>query len=241
MLVFIELGWRFGRRAQRPTPESGTAAIEGAVFGLFGLLIAFTFSGATSRFEARRQLILTEANAIGTAWLRIDLLPVEAQPPLREHLREYLDARIEAFRALPDAEAAARASSTATALQALIWSKAVEATKAQGLAVGTTGLVIDSLNTMFDITTTRAMAMRQHPPVIIYVMLFGLALVSALFAGFGIAAGGSRRKLHAAIYALVIACTVYVDFDIEYPRQGLVRIDAFDEVLLELRSSMQPK
>src|SRR6185436_12330422 len=76
---------RMATRARNPGAETkGSGAAEAAVFGLVGLLIAFTFSGAASRFEARRHLITAEANAIGTAWLRLDLLPADAQPEIRE-------------------------------------------------------------------------------------------------------------------------------------------------------------
>ena len=92
-------------------------SVEGAVYGLLGLLIAFSFSGAASRFEARRDLIVQEANAIGTAYLRLDLLPDEARDGLREKFRRYLDTRLSAYRKMPDIEAAmaelARASAHA--------------------------------------------------------------------------------------------------------------------------------
>src|SRR5262245_22835515 len=86
MLVCLELGRRLGVRRLERDPQgalAGLGAVEGAVFGLYGLLIAFTFSGAPARFDARRQLIAEEANAIGTAYLRIDLLAAESQPALR--------------------------------------------------------------------------------------------------------------------------------------------------------------
>jgi MFS family permease len=82
MVLFLELGRRIGRRMHADTPErapTGVGAVEGAVFALFGLLIAFTFSGAASRFDDRRHLIIDEANDIGTAWSYLDLLPVNEQ------------------------------------------------------------------------------------------------------------------------------------------------------------------
>src|SRR5439155_1450024 len=96
MLVALELGRRIGTRRLAALPpgtswEIGT--LDGAVFGLLGLLIAFTFSGAVSRFEARRHLVVEETNAIGTAYLRLDLLPVAAQPAMRAAFRRYLDPR----------------------------------------------------------------------------------------------------------------------------------------------------
>src|SRR5258708_119022 len=83
MLVLLEIGRRLGERALGGGPaaaKSGSGAVEGAVFGLMALLIAFTFSGAATRFDTRRALVVEEANDIGTAWLRLDLLSATAQP-----------------------------------------------------------------------------------------------------------------------------------------------------------------
>jgi hypothetical protein len=109
ILILLEAGRRIGaRRIARDSEgaRAGTGAVEGAVFGLMGLLIAFTFSGAATRFDTRRQLVTEEANNIGTAWLRLDLLPKGAQPALREAFRRYVDSRLEVYRKLPDLEAA---------------------------------------------------------------------------------------------------------------------------------------
>src|SRR5215468_3455539 len=109
MLLFLEIGRRASLR--RLKEDSGAAgegvgAVDGAVFALLGLLIAFTFSGASSRFDTRRELIVEETNDIGTAYLRLDLLPSGLQPALREDFRRYVDLRIEVYRRLPDIVAA---------------------------------------------------------------------------------------------------------------------------------------
>ena len=90
LLGVLELGRRLGayHYARNPDGKFNAASVEGAVFGLMGLLIAFSFSGAAARFDTRRQQIVQEANCIGTAWLRLDLLSPAAQPPLRENLRQ---------------------------------------------------------------------------------------------------------------------------------------------------------
>src|SRR6186997_1772868 len=94
MLGFAEVGRRIARSRASRDPDGawqGTGIVDGAMFGLFGLVIAFTFSGAASRLDARRNLIVEEVNAIGTAYLRLDVLPAETQPGLRESFRRYLD------------------------------------------------------------------------------------------------------------------------------------------------------
>jgi len=99
-------------------------------------------------------------------------------------------------------------------------------------------LLLPALNAMIDITTTRTMAAQMHPPTIIFVMLFGLALASALLAGYGMASATSRSWLHVLGFAAALAVAVYVIFDLEYPRFGMIRVDAFDQALVDLRESM---
>ena len=113
VLASLEIGRRIGLARLARDPEgarAGTGAVDGAIYGLLGLLVAFTFSGAASRFEERRKLIGEEANAIGTAYLRLDLLPAEAQGPLKEKFRQYLDSRLAAYRKLPDVARRGRSS-----------------------------------------------------------------------------------------------------------------------------------
>ena len=92
MVALEQLGWRLGERQRQRLPEGrkiATSVAEGAVFGLLGLVLAFTFSGAGARYEERWHLVVDESNAIGTAWLRIDILPAAAQPHIRNLFRQY--------------------------------------------------------------------------------------------------------------------------------------------------------
>ncbi len=86
----------------------GIGPIEASVFGLLGLLLAFSFAGGTSRLDTRRQLIVEEANAIGTAYLRLDLVAVANQPEMRRLFREYLDSRLRVYETLRDVAATER-------------------------------------------------------------------------------------------------------------------------------------
>ena len=90
ILVCLEIGFRIGLASSKRNHElayEGTGTIDAAVFALLGLLLGFSFAGAMSRFDSRRQLIVNEANAIGTAYLRIDLLPAAEQPEIRTLFR----------------------------------------------------------------------------------------------------------------------------------------------------------
>ncbi|MBS1222559.1 MAG: hypothetical protein H6R23_2179 [Proteobacteria bacterium] len=244
MLLFLDIGRRIGGRRRAQDPEgagAGTGAVDGAVFALLGLLVAFTFSGAAARFDTRRALIVEEANAIGTAYLRLDVVPASAQPALRDLFRRYVDSRLETyrkFRKLSDLDAAKAELAQSAKLQADIWNQAVAAGRLEGAPPAAAMLLLPALNQMIDITTTRTMAGQIHPPMVIFLMLFGLALASALLAGYGMAGGKSRDWLHMLAFAAVLALAIYVIIDIEYPRLGLIRVDAFDQVLVEVRASM---
>src|ERR1700719_363553 len=108
MLVCLELGYRLGRYAIEKTASSheGTGTIEAAVFALLGLLLGFTFANGISHLDRRRELIVQEANSIGTAYLRLDLLPANRQLEMRHLFRQYLDIRLQVYEKLPDPQAA---------------------------------------------------------------------------------------------------------------------------------------
>ncbi len=241
MLLCLEVGHRVGQRRRARDPEgaeTGIGAVNGAVFGLLGLLVAFTFSGAASRFDERRKLIIEEANNIGTAWLRVDLLPPETQPAIRDLFRRYLDSRLETYRLAGNLKAAEAEYAASVNLQTEIWRRCVVAceTKQDN---ATKALVLTALNAMIDITTTRLEATRIHPPTVVFALLFGLAIGCSLLAGYGMAGGQRRSWTHIIGFAGVLALTVYVIMELEYPRLGLIRVDDTDRLLMDLRQSIE--
>jgi hypothetical protein len=242
ILAALALGRWVGRRAIAQAPSvlpPNIGSLESAVFALLGLLIAFTFSGALTRFDVRRAQAVDEVNAIGTAYLRIDLLPASAQPRLRETFRNYVDARIATYRKLPDLEAAKLELARSQQLQTDIWHQAVQAMRQPGEHAGATLLVLPALNQMFDITSVRIAATQIHPPNIIYEMLVGLALAAALLAGYQSAGEKRYDWVHQIGFAAIVSLTVYVILDIEHPRLGLVRIDAIDQLMVNARAGMK--
>jgi hypothetical protein len=241
MLGFMEAGRVTGaRRIARDAEGShaGVGVVEGSVFGLLGLLIAFTFSEAANRLSDRKLLIVEEVNAIGTAWKRIDLLPADAQPEIRDGFRRYLDARIEAYRKVPDENAVAEEYAKADHAGQEIWARTAAATRPETVTPAS-ALMPSALNTMFDIAEARRLATRMHPPLIIYVMLAVFALAGALLVGYGMAEAHGRNWIHMIVFSLTIAVAAYVILDLEYPRYGLIRIDDFDRGLVELRATMK--
>jgi hypothetical protein len=241
ILVFLEIGRWLGRVAiarYGRSNQPSVGSLETAVFALMGLLIAFTFSGALGRFDERRAQVVVEANAIGTAWLRVDLLPASAQPKMRQSFRDYLDSRIATYRKLPDVAAARQELARSQKLQSEIWSQAISALRLPDRSPGAELLVVPALNEMFDITTTRVVATQIHPPNVIYAMLIFLALAAAMLAGYQSAGEKVHDWIHQIGFAAIVAFTIYVILDLEYPRLGWIRIDAIDDLLVQVRAGM---
>ena len=242
LLVAAEIGRRVGSARIARDPEGlpkGVGAVEGAVFALLGLLLAFSFSGAASRFEDRRHLVTAETNAIGTAYLRVDLLPADARPAMKELFRRYVDSRLATYRNPQDMAATRTSLAEDATLQGMIWATAVEESSRPGTPTPVAMLLLPALNEMIDITTTRLMATRNHPPASIFLMLVGISLVSALLIGHGASVNKDHSWLHTFVFAAVLSLTTYVIIDLEFPRLGLIRVDAADVALVELRESMK--
>jgi len=237
MLAALWLGKRIARiRAkQGAEPQASSGAIGGATFALLGLLIAFTFSGAASRFDARRDLVVQETNAIGTAYLRLDVLAPEARAQLQEKFRRYVDLRAGAFQANTLAQYREN-EARAWAMQAEIWSDSVKGAKDVGPPAAQ--LLLPSLNDAIDITTTRAAALELHPPVAIYLILVMLALFCALLAGLDMTPG-QREWLPKVVFSATITLTICLTLDLEHPRMGLIRVTDSDHFLSDLRASMK--
>jgi len=240
MLVAYEIGRRLGRRRLAREPDAGSegvSAVEGGTFGLMGLLIAFTFSGAQGRYDARKRFVVDEANAIGTAWLRLDLLPAAVQPALRESFVRYTDARLVVYSSSFDIERSLKHIDAASVAGQAIWSQAVAGSRDCGPEVAF--LLMPALNEMLDLANLRNSAAQYfHPPGIIFVMLGVTALACALVAGHGTASSRSRNWVHTLTFVATLALTVYVIVDLEFPRAGFIRVDAVDQVLRDTRAAM---
>jgi len=224
MLLLIEFGRRV-RSRQNCTFESN--AIEGAVFALFGLLLAFTFSGAVARYDAHRQLVVQESNAIRVAYLRLDLLPAQSQPKLRQLFREYTSSRLHLYDTVVK-----EASPESQRLQREIWSNAV--------AVSTpdiSRLLLPAINNMADAMAVRQNAFNMHPPAIVFLLLFIFSFGCAFLAGYSMTVG-ARNWIYILALAAAVTLTIYATLEIEFPQQGLLRLSHTDNTLINLRNSM---
>ncbi|HEX5108786.1 MAG TPA: hypothetical protein VFV95_10080 [Vicinamibacterales bacterium] len=237
MAVCLGGGYRLGLRRVAAGRYRSLGTVEGAILALLGLLLGFAFAGATSRFESRRDQIVQEANAIGTAYLRLDLVPQSDQPDLRRLFRTYLETRLRIYGSSSDPASAEPLFAEVGDLQQKIWTRAVQALSHDDANAEARLLVLPALNEMIDITTTRKVAATTRIPSLILGLLVSVALLSALLAGFGMAETG-RSWLHVLLYAVAVTLTIYTVLDLDNPRAGLIRLDGADKALTELLQSI---
>ena len=247
-LVLLNYGRQLGlryRQQQGAESMAGLPSVEGAVFALIGLLIAFTVSGALHRFDERRQLVIQEATAVSTAYDRLDLFEGEVARNLQKKLKEYVGARIELYRMPHDfalwegAEVWSREHQNKIhVFKTEVWN-ATTAVCPQTNFHPACPLVVSAIGSVFDVARLRVGAAEKHPPQIVYVMLFGLGLGGSLLAGFGMAAAKARSWIHMVTFAATLSATLYVITDMEFPRLGLIRIEGFDRFLVDAYEQMR--
>lgn len=240
MLTLLEIGRRIGTRHLTPDiaeTRKGLAAVDGVIFSLLGLLVAFTFYGAAERFDARRKMVIEEADAIGGAWSRLDMLDKDDRVGLQALFRQYLDARLGTYRKPSEAAAAEISRRRSLRLQDEIWQRSLAAC-AKPSPLPAANLLVPSLNEMFRIAHARVAAARIHPPNIIFGTLIALTLVSAVMVGHGMAGRKTRSWTHIVGYVITMVVVIYLIFQLEYPRLGFIRMESMDQVLVDLRERM---
>ncbi len=242
MVLFLgasELGLHLGRRLSRDSDHDRDlqemSTIQAAVLGLLALLRGFTFSMAASRFEARKELVRDEANAIGTTYLRAQLLPEPYKSNAARLLRQYVDTRLELQQAGHIPESLAGINVRTAHLQDQLWSEAVAAADKDPRSVPT-GLFIQSLNDTIDMHAKQVAQLRNRIPFPIFLLLCLVAIAAMAMTGYGCGVDRDRNFPLTLTMSLVIASVIVLIVDLHRPTQGLITIDQRN--LIELRESM---
>ena len=227
--------WRLERSGEDATVGAG--AVEGAAFALLGLLLAFTFSGADARLQHRRDLIIEQVNALGTAWMRLDLLPAADHPAIRSLFKRYVDDLQKAAANSGDPGAVAVIAADLQVLQNQIWRECVASVNRDGRPQ-VASLLLPPLNDSFDLSTSRIAASRIHVQPAVIAFLLGLSVVAGFLAGHAQASAKRPSLVYMLIFAALISATIYFIMDFEYPRRGLVTLKSADAFMNELRTSL---
>jgi hypothetical protein len=235
VLLCVEGGYRLGRHRltrSEHEKEAPVGAMVAAMLGLLAFILAFTFSLAAQRFDTRRQVLLDEANAIGTTYLRAAMLP-EHRDEIRSLLREYVDVRLDAVQSGRVAEGIRRSE----ALQNELWNRAV------GLAVENpnsivVGLFVQSLNELIDLHAKRVTAgIRNRIPGPIWLALFAVAALSLGAMGYHAGLVRTSRSLAIVAVGLTFAVVIGLIADLDRPSEGVLSVS--QQALIDVRESMK--
>lgn len=224
-------GWRHAHVVEEK--ESSLGPVVASILGLLAFLLAFTFSLAATRFDARRQAVLDEANAIGTTYLRTRLLPEPQRTKTANLLRKYVDVRIRGIEEHNVEEAIIQSEQ----LHELIWSEAVKATENKNSEPVMTGLFVQSLNQSIDLHATRIHAgIRSRIPMSIWAALLALALLSMASVGYQAGLAATRRS--PAMFGLVLAFAgvLYLIADLDRSLEGFLTVS--QQALVDLQRNM---
>ncbi len=227
MLLAIEIGLRVGFSAKNSATEasrSHVSAIQSSILGILALLLAFTFSLSLQRFDSRSEAVVNEANAIGTAYLRAQLLPASLRDDAQVALREYLELRVQAsaVSGIERAEREELLTKTARS-QTTLWGFARRAAEANPNPV-TSGLFIQSLNEVFDAFGRRVAALDRHVPEMVLLLLYGTFVMAGAIVGFASGAGGHRPSMASYIMIVLMVVLVFIILDLDRPRRGVIEV-----------------
>lgn len=233
MLAF-EGGLRFGRwrtRKPHPEPQAPAKMLVGGVLSMLAFILGFAFGMASSHFDERSKAVFDEAVAIGTAYHRADLLPDPDRADMRRLLQEYVDLRLDVGQSGRSNELARLRQ-----MQERIWSRAVAAVKKDGNSSSASSL-LQSLTDVIDLHGERVLAgIRSRIPATVWIILYGLMILSLASAGYLGGLVGARTSLAAVAYAVVFAAVIAMIVTGDIPRSEQFR--SSHQALIHLRDKM---
>ena len=226
ILTATEIGFRLGRKLETGTPESiksQISTVEAAILGILALLLGFTVSMAVSRFETRKQLVLEEADAIGTSSLRAQLLPAPAGPEIQSLLRQYVDVRVQYGTTGNNLARLEDLNRQTARLQTEFWTRAAAYAQQDPNPVKV-GLLLQSLNEAIDLAEARWMAFQNHVPESVIYVNAAVGLLSAMLVGYSFGVNGRRNIFSMFMLAVSITLVLAVIIDLDRPRSGYIRV-----------------
>ena len=240
MFAAVELGHILGRRVDPAVWDKSNGAystLTGAVLGLLGLLLAFSFNMADTRYNARKAVLLKEANAIGTAYLRTSFLEAPVEARMKDVIRQYVDALVGHQTVGMTQSQEAKLLARALSLQDQMWTLAASAEayrEPKGISLS---LLSSAINDVIDVRSERKAARENRVPDEVLWLLFVIAMLSGTLGGFAFGATRHRNLTVTISFIVLVTMVVFTILDLDRPRRGVIQVD--QSPMLELQASLR--
>ena len=242
MILILLWGQKIGtvaREKHGAREDKADETMVSAIFGLLALIVAFTFSGASDRYDHRRELVAKEASTIGTAYASVDLLAEKDQPQLRAHFKKLVDERIVLYKNVTESNAYEARHDEFDRTRNRLWSDAVKSVKDTPFPEKlVSSQILPEISDMNDALDNQRLAMKMHPPRVLSISLFVLILIGAFVTGYNLGLTNKRDWLLISMFVTLMAGTFYITLNLEYPLIGFIGLEDFEMELLRLRRSM---
>ena len=223
----LELGRSWGRKQlarKQSVGKEWIGIVDGPILAVYGLLLAFAFSGAMHRHDERKKIIVEEANMLARGYFQVDLLPSTEQPQLRALMQEYLRTRLNCYRLRSDLAAYQQETLHSYQIQDQLWKSVIKATNSNVDRRAALTL-LSTLSELRSLTTSRKILTSFHPPMIRMLFLLTLSLVASFLLGYQISMLKKKSWPHIFLFLGFVAFTNYLIIDLEYPKVGWIQID----------------
>lgn len=223
----LELGRSWGRKQlarKQSVGKEWIGIVDGPILAVYGLLLAFAFSGAMHRHDERKKIIVEEANALARGYFQVDLMPSAEQPQLRALMKDYLRTRLNCYRLRSDQAAYQLETLHSYQIQDQLWKSVIKATNSN-VDRRAALMILSTLSELRSLTTSRKVLASFHPPTIIMLFLLTLSLVASFLLGYQISMLKKKSWPHIFLFLGFVAFTNYLIIDLEYPKVGWIQID----------------
>jgi hypothetical protein len=236
-LLSLFIGYWTGRKVRKEgEQDTQVYTILAAILGLLGLLLAFTFSMAAARYDLRRNLVVQESNAIGTAYLRTQMLPEPHRARISELLRGYVDVRLEFYDAGVDQSKLQLAIDKTEQIQAQLWKEAVDVSTSDPRSIPA-GLFVASLNEVIDLHAARLAAMKNRVPEAVVDLIFIASILTFGLLGYTLGMTQHRSFIPTLLTLVLVVVIIGVIVDLDRPRRGLIRVS--QESMIQLQQNIK--
>jgi len=237
MVLTFVLGHKLRKKflhAEDADPKGGVNSLLGALFGLWGFMLAFSFGQSGIRFETVRAMIVDEGSILRNTILRADFFPDSVRDAYRTDLRKYLEERIYYYENDANVAKFRKNREALSNTAAALWIRTVQQSKKPDLS-GPANNMASSLTSLYDIGIRRESLLSTGIPFPIAFMLITLAMAISLVGGFTTAVIQRKEWIVVTVFALLASTILYITIDLSRPTEGLIKPDAAQQTIVDLR------